>query len=162
MGFTSDETRLQFEADMRRAWLVKGQRTIVKTERSKEHQNYLGFLDQKTGQCQVYEIARGKQVYVIPVLEALMKKYPDKRVCVVWDNATCHKGKLLRGKLKKGKPLERLHLVPFPPYAPDHNPIEHIWQYAKKQIANKSGLVFKEIKQSFLQSTTSRDFIYQI
>ena len=49
----SDETRLQLEAEIRRAWLVKGKRTIVKTERSSEHQNYLGFLDQKTGECQM-------------------------------------------------------------------------------------------------------------
>ena len=68
-----------------------------------------------------------------------MKKYSTKRVCVIWDNATCHKGKTLREKLAKGNTLERLHLIPFPPYAPDHNPIEHVWQYAKKQIANTSG-----------------------
>jgi len=162
MVFTSDETRLQLEAEIRRAWLVKGKRTVVKTERSKEHQNYLGFLNQKSGECQVYEIHRGKQIYVIPVLEALVTKYPDKRVCVVWDNATHHKGKLLREKLKKGNSLERLHLIPFPPYAPDHNPIEHIWQYAKKQIANRSGQVFGEIKQAFLLSISERTFMYQI
>ena len=91
-----------------------------------------------------------------------MKKYSTKRVCVIWDNATCHKGKTLREKLAKGNTLERLHLIPFPPYAPDHNPIEHVWQYAKKQIANRSGLAFEEIKQSFLSSIVGRTFMYQI
>jgi transposase len=160
--FASDETRLQLEAEIRRAWLVKGKRTVVKTERSKHHQNYLGFLDQKSGECQVYEITRGRQIYVITVLEQLLAKYPDKRVCVIWDNATCHKGKLLREKLKKGNSLERLHLIPFPPYAPDHNPIEHVWQYAKKHIANKSNHAFEVIKQEFLQSINLRTFGYQI
>ncbi|MDP2860891.1 MAG: IS630 family transposase [bacterium] len=162
MIFTSDETRLQLEAEIRRAWLVKGKRTIVRTEKSREHQNYLGFLDQRSGRCQVYEIAKGKQTCIIPVLEALVNKYPNKRVCVVWDNAACHKGKLLREKLRKGNSLERLHLIPFPPYAPDHNPIEHVWRYGKKQIVNRSSQAFEVIKQSFLSSIDQHIFAYQI
>lgn len=158
----ADETRIQLEAEIRRAWLVKGKRTIVKTERSKEHQNYLGFLDQRYGTCQVFEIKRGKQIYVIPVLEQLIKMYPNKRVCVVWDNAKWHKGKLLRSELSKGKSLERLHLINFPPYAPTHNPIEHIWQYAKSKISNRHEYPFPEIKQDFLTSITNRTFDYKI
>ena len=150
MVFASDETRVQLEAEIRKAWLVRGKRTIIKTERSKEHQNYLGFLNQRSGECQVYEIERGKQIYIIPVLEQLLEEYPDKKVCVIWDNATCHKGKLLREKLKEGNTLERLHLIAFPPYAPDHNPIEHVWQYAKKKIANRSNQAFETIKHLLL------------
>ena len=40
----SDETRMQLEAIKRRAWLQKGQKTILKIERSDDFQNYLGFL----------------------------------------------------------------------------------------------------------------------
>ena len=160
--FVADETRLQLEAEIRRAWLVKGKRTIIKTERSKEHQNYLGFLDQKYGTCQVFEITRGKQIYVIPVLEQLVNQYPNKRICVVWDNAKWHKGKLLRSKLATNKGLERLHLINFPPYAPTHNPIEHVWQYAKGKISNRHQYSFSEIKQDFLASITNRVFDYKI
>ena len=41
--FVSDETRMQLEAIKRRAWLIKGQKTILKVERSDDFQNYLGF-----------------------------------------------------------------------------------------------------------------------
>lgn len=162
MVFTADETRIQLEAEIRRAWLVKGQRTVVKTERSDKHQNYLGFLDQKNGRCQVYELERGKQIYILPVLEQLVQKYPHKRVCVIWDNATCHKGAPFKARLRKGCSLERLHLIAFPPYAPDHNPIEHVWQYAKSKIANRSDQHFDTIKQAFLDHVTKRKFAYQI
>jgi transposase len=162
MVFASDEVRVQLESEIRRAWLVKGKRTVVKTQRSDEHQNYLGFLDQKSGGCQVYEIEKGKQIYVIPVLEQLVLKYPDKHICVVWDNATFHKGKPFKEKLKKGQSLERLHLIAFPPYAPDHNPIEHVWQYGKSKIANRGNQLFENIKQAFLDTVTQRAFNYQI
>lgn len=158
----ADETRLQLEAEIRRAWLVKGKRTIVKTERGDEHQNYLGFLDQKYGTCQVFEIERGNQVETIKVLKKLINQYPNKRVCVVWDNAKWHKGKLLRFNLSKDKSLERLHLINFPPYAPTHNPIEHVWQYAKSKISNRHEYPFSEIKQDFLASITNRIFDYKI
>jgi len=158
----SDETRLQLEAEIRRAWLVKGKRTIVKTERSQEHQNYLGFLDQKNGECQIYSIERGNQTETIRVLKKLMKKYPGKQVCVIWDNAKWHNGKVLRAELAKQKQLKDLYLIHFPPYAPDHNPIEHVWQTAKSQIANKHSISFGQTKQQFEDSITSRTFNYKI
>lgn len=158
----SDETRLQLEAEIRRAWLVKGKRTIVKTERSSEHQNYLGFLDQKTGECQIHSIERGNQTETIRVLKLLMKKYQGKQVCVIWDNAKWHNGAILRRELAKQKQLKDLYLIHFPPYAPDHNPIEHVWQTAKSQIANKHSVSFKQTKQQFEDSITSRTFNYKI
>ncbi|MEI6887334.1 MAG: IS630 family transposase [bacterium] len=159
---TADETRLQFESEIRRAWLVKGKRTIVKTERSKEHQNYLGFLDQRNGRCEVFPIERGNQQETIRVLKVLMKEYPNQKVCVIWDNARWHKGKVLRAELAKKKQLVDLHLINFPPYAPDHNPIEHVWQNAKSKISNKSDLPFTKIKELFFNSINQRNFNYKI
>jgi transposase len=160
--FASDETRLQKQAEIRRAWLIKGKRTVVKTERSKEHQNYLGFLDQNTHICQVFEIKRGNTTETIRVLKKLAKKYPNKRICIVWDNARWHKSKQLREELKKGKSLERIHLIALEPYAPETNPIEHVWGYAKNKLANKAGRDFEEIKQQFMKLTNKQTFLYQI
>lgn len=160
--FASDETRLQLEAEIRRAWLVKGKRTVVKTERSKEHQNYLGFLDQNTHVCQVFPIKRGNSTETIKVLRKLAKQYPKKRICIVWDNAKWHKSKQIRDELRKGKPLERIHLISLQPYAPETNPIEHVWGYAKAKLANRAGRAFEEIKQEFMRLTDQKTFLYQI
>ena len=159
---TADETRLQEEAEIRRAWLVKGKRTIVKTERSKEHQNYLGFLNQKTGECSVYPIKRGNQVETLIVLRQLMKKYLDQKVCVIWDNAKWHKGKVIKAELAKQTSLRNLHLISMPPYAPDHNPIEHVWQYAKSQLANRHSTNFKITRTEFENTINERTFDYRI
>jgi len=158
----SDETRLQLEAEIRRAWLVKGKRTIVKTERSDEHQNYLGFLDQKSGSCTVYPIKRGNQTETIKVLKQVMKKNPGKQVCVIWDNAKWHNGAVLRAELAKQKQLKNLYLIHFPPYAPDHNPIEHVWEDAKGAISNRGGSKFETIKQEFEDHIASHKFKYKI
>ena len=158
----SDETRVQLEAEIRKAWLTKDRRTVVRTEKSNEHQNYLGFLDQKTLRCQLWETKRGNQTETIRVLKRLVKQYKQKRICVVWDYAKWHKGKLLRKELRKGKSLERLHLINFPPYAPETNPIEHVWQFAKSKIANINKGDFADIKKNFSSIITSRIFNYKI
>lgn len=160
--FASDETRVQLEAEIRRAWLVKGKRTIVKTERSSEHQSYLGFLDQRYGTCQVFAIERGNQKETIRVLKKLVDQYPNKQICIIWDNARWHRGKLLRAQLGAGNKFERIHLINLPTYAPEHNPIEHVWNYGKNKIKNRSNRAFEEIKESFVDAITQRTFAYKI
>jgi len=160
--FAADETRIQLEAEIRKAWLEKGKRTIVKTEKSHEHQNYLGFLNQRTGSCHVYETQWGNQSETVRILKELVKECPNKRICIIWDNASWHKGKELREQLSLGKSLARLHLINLPPYAPETNPIEHVWEYAKKQIANRQESAFEKTKSSFLSVINSRKFKYRL
>lgn len=58
--------------------------------------------------------------------------------------------------------LERVHLIAFPPYAPDENPIEHVWNDAKDKIANFQRETFAETKSAFVSHITGRKFKYKI
>lgn len=160
--FCSDETRMQLEAITRKAWIKKGEKTVLKVERSDDYQNYLGFLNQKTFACHVFEIAWGRQEEIIRGTAEFLKLYPNKKICIIWDNATCHKGILMRKALAIGGLLERVHLVPLPPYAPDHNPIEHVWNTVKNNLSNKQDETFTETKQKFMILTDNQIFPYQI
>lgn len=160
--FCSDETRMQLAAITRKAWLKKGEKTVIKVERTDDYQNYLGFLNQKTFQCHVFEIAWGRLTEIIRATGEFLKLYPNKKICIIWDNATCHKGILMREALAKGGLLARVHLVTLPPYAPDHNPIEHVWNTVKDNLANKQEKDFEETKRKFMQLTNNQFFPYQI
>lgn len=160
--FCSDETRMQLEAITRRAWIKKGEKTVLKVERSDDYQNYLGFLNQKTFQCHIVEIAWGRLTEIIRATGEFIKLYPNKKICIIWDNATCHKGILMREALATGGLLERVHLVNLPPYAPDHNPIEHVWNTVKDKLANNQDRDFEETKRKFMTLTNSQLFPYQI
>lgn len=160
--FCSDESRIQLEAITRRAWLRKGEKTVLRVERSDDYQNYLGFLNQKTFKCHIFEIAWGNQVEVIKATAEFLKLYPNKKVCIIWDNATCHKGILMRKALSKGGLLERIHLVTLPPYAPDYNPIEHVWNTTKDKLSNKQDYTFQQTKHKFMTLINNQFFHYQI
>lgn len=50
------------------------------------------------------------------------------RVIVVWDNGTTHKGDPIRRLLAD---YPRLALEWLPPYAPELNPVEHLWNQVR-------------------------------
>lgn len=160
--FTVDEVRMEQEAITRRAWLKRGQSTVIKVNRDKEHQSYIGFLNQKSYVCDLFEIPWQNQDEVLAAYEQFLKRYPDKLICIIWDNAPFHKGQKIREALKKGNLLERVHLILMPPYAPDHNPTEHIWNTAKQHISNIQHETFEETKHAFRDFITNHEFRYSI
>lgn len=160
--FVADEVRIILEALTRRAWLKKGTRTVIKVNRKREYQNYFGALNQKTFRCHVFPINWQNQDEIIKALEKLLIEYPDKKICLIWDNVAFHKGKKIREALRKGGKLERLHLINLPPYAPDMNPIEHIWNTVKGQLANIQFDNFKITKAKFMEKINGQKFAYQI
>ena len=160
--FTSDEVRIELEALTRRAWLKKGEPTVVRVDRKREAQNYIGFLNQKSSACHIYEMEWQNQQEVLKAFQAFLKEYPNKKICIIWDNAAFHKGQFIRDALKKGGPLERVHLIALPPYAPDHNPIEHVWNEAKRNTANIQHVDLTETKSAFRGYIEGRIFKYQM
>lgn len=158
--FACDEVKMQQDAIIRRAWLKKGERTIVKVNRNKESQSYIGFLNQKNYQCHLYEMSWQNSDEVLKATEQFLKVYPDKKICIVWDNAPFHKSLKIREQLKTGGLLERVHLIAMPPYAPDNNPIEHVWNTAKQAAANIQHDSFEATKQAFSDFVTERLFRY--
>lgn len=160
--FCGDETRMQLTAITRRAWLRKGEKTVMKVTKSDDYQNYLGFLNQRTFKCHVLEIAWGKAAEIIRATTQFLKLYPHKKICLIWDNATHHKGKLFREALARGGSLARVHLIALPPYAPDQNPIEQVWKTTKDKLSNYQDKDFEETKKKFMRLTNNQIFKYQI
>lgn len=54
-------------------------------------------------------------------------------VIVVWDNGRCHKGDAMRAFLRRSK---RIHIEALPPYAPELNPDEGVWNQTRTALAN--------------------------
>ena len=158
--FASDESRIVWETIIRRWWLPKGQKTVIKVERKRKAQSFIGFLNLKTGEQLLYLLSWQKQDTIIPVLEELTKKYPSKRICIIWDNARFHHGKKIKAKLKTT--LKNIHLINLPPYAPDHNPQEKVWKYGKDKLANNQRESLEETVQAFESIIMSRNYPYHI
>lgn len=159
---SADESRINWETETRRAWLKKGEKTVLKITRDKTAQSYFGAWNHNSKQCHLVPLAWQNQETIIKALTEIVKLYPNRNIVVVWDNAKWHKGKELRKQLRKGKSLQNIHLINYPPYAPDMNPQEHIWKYGKEIISNQTFSTFDELKKQFESSIKLKMFDYKI
>jgi transposase len=81
--------------------------------------------------CHIYEDnIQGDEVALF--LRHLLRQIPGQLI-VVWDNGQIHRGDPVQELLVRTR---RLHLVPFPAYAPELNPDEGVWNHLKSQLAN--------------------------
>lgn len=158
----ADEVRIDQEAITRRAWLKRNQDTIIKVNRVRQAQSFIGYLDQTTGCCRLDRLNWQNAATILESLQHLSAAYPDKQICVIWDNASWHKNKLIRGSLGAEGLLPNIHLIAMPPYAPDHNPIEHVWKDTKEHIANIQRHNFEDTITAFETYIASRQFKYTL
>lgn len=160
---SGDETRIDYDEEIRRCWLRKGEKTLIKVERDKQQkQHYFGALNLKTHQLHLERLNWQDSDNIIQALEDLTRFYPNKRICLLWDNARWHKSLALRQKLEPGQSLNHFQLINFPPYAPDENPQEHVWRHGKDHIRSEHFSSFSELRTRFENSLNSRTYDYQI
>ena len=81
--------------------------------------------------CHLYEDnIQGEDVQ--PFLRNLLRQIHGHLI-VLLDNGTIHRGDPVQELLTRTR---RLHLVPFPAYAPELNPDEGVWNHLKRALAN--------------------------
>lgn len=81
--------------------------------------------------CQLYEDnIQGEEVVVF--LRHLLRQISGHLI-VLLDNGKTHRGDAVEELLAS---TSRLHLEPFPPYAPELNPDEGVWNHLKRTLAN--------------------------
>ena len=81
--------------------------------------------------CQLYEDnLQGDEVAAF--LRSLLRQIPGHLV-VLRDHGGIHRGEPVQELLGR---TSRLHLEPFPPYAPELNPDTGVWNHLKAHLAN--------------------------
>ena len=134
--YAVDEVRLEYEAWTRRMQLPKGQHTKLSVDRKKTSQSFFGALSLTSKKVKLYPIEGNQNTeQTILALERLQRETETEQIAVVLDNARSHHAKALTALYEPGRLLERITPVFLPPYAPDHNPVEHVWNAARNNIA---------------------------
>ena len=158
--FAADECSLSWETEYRKAWLPKGQKTILKVNREKIRQNYFGALNLQTKKEELIRLSWQNTETMIEALRELTKRYTGQKLAIIWDNARWHRSKELRSFLGRGKEFSHIKFIWLPPYAPDHNPQEHVWKIAKTATANMTTETFEELQKIFENAIAEKKFDY--
>jgi transposase len=107
--------------------MLRGQQKEVSTPGKNEKRYLAGAQDARTKELICVEGER-KRRYLFLLLWELVTRYPTaKKIHVILDNYAIPMSRLVQASLQtpQGRRIE-LHFLP--PYCPDHNKIERIWQ----------------------------------
>lgn len=159
--YAVDEVRVEHESETRRTWLPRGQRTKLHVDRKKAASSFFGALSLTAKKMKIYPVMgqQNAQQFII-MLDRLQRETPGKQIAIVLDNASFHHARELAQLFSPGEALERITPIFLPPYAPDHNPAEHVWNAAKGHIANLQREIPEETFSAFMSYVAGREFNY--
>lgn len=124
--FFGDEAGFEGDPRPRHKWVKRGSRPTQAYQGSHVRQNVIGAVNPSTGQLVSLIVPHCDTAIFQIFLDTMAAEVPKrrgKRVLLVLDNASWHKTKSLR--------WHHIEPVYLPPYSPDFNPIERLWQHLK-------------------------------
>ena len=148
---------MEHEAGTRRMQLPRGQRTRLSVDRRKTSQSFFGALPPASRTVTPYPIEVNQNTeQTILALDRLQHETGTGKTAIALDNARFHHARALTGLHQPGQLLERITPIHPPPYAPDHNPAEHVRNTAKNDIANIQRETPEETLGTFASYVTGR------
>ena len=122
-----DEVDIHLNPKIGLDWMNRGQQKEVVTPGQNEKRYLAGAMNAKTGLLTVVEGQRKTSWLFITLLDALVEDYPDAgRIHVILDNYRIHDSKITQLALQRYEGRIVLHFLP--PYCPNENKIERLWQ----------------------------------
>jgi transposase len=123
-----DEVDIHLNPKIGLDWMVPGQQKQLLTPGKNQKRYLAGALDARTGELIWIEGPRKTSLLFLQLLWQLTQHYAGARVIhVVLDNYAIHSTRQVAISLET-EHGQRLRLHFLPPYCPDHNRIERVWE----------------------------------
>ena len=136
-----------------------GQHTELSVDRQRTSQSFFGAFSLIGKRVTLYPIEGNRNTWqTILAPDLLQRETGTGKTTAVPDNARPHHARALTGLHEPGRLLERITPIHLPPYAPDHNPVEHVRNTAKSKIANIQRETPEETLGAFASYIASRTF----
>lgn len=125
-----DESGFYLLPGVLKTYAPQGQTPVLDAWQTRDHLSVFGAV---TSQGQVYSLVRPEALnglHSIAFLTHLLRLAGD-RLLVIWDGSPIHRRAEVQTFLA-GQTDSTIHLEALPPYAPDLNPVEGLWQHLKE------------------------------
>lgn len=127
VAFWSDEVDVHLNPKIGLDWMLKGQQKDVRTPGRNEKRYIAGAMQAATKKMVWVTGERKASALFISLLWRLASRYRRYRVIhLIVDNYVIHKSKITQTALEAFNGKIVLHFLP--PYCPNDNPIERVWQ----------------------------------
>ena len=128
----ADESRYGLLPNLRRVWTLKGLRPHKLWQSKYEWSYCYGAIDPVEGKTVFVQTPSVSMEWTRAFLEQIKTQYPDYEHIVVWDGAGFHPKDSSHEMIPEG-----MHIVTLPPYSPELNPIEKLWDLIQDHTSNK-------------------------
>ena len=115
-----DEARFGRISDIRRCWCPKPERPLCKSMVTHEYTYAYAAVSVVDGALDTLILPHVNGDCMQLFLDEVAARHPDERIVMVCDGAGWHGSSAIRMP-------ENIRLVRLPPYSPELNPVEHIW-----------------------------------
>lgn len=142
--WVEDEIRYGLITVVRRVWGMNGIRVLAPYQAQYQSSYLYGALEVTQGEAQL--------LFRMPVclestetfLQELVATEPEAYHILLWDNAGFHP------KADDKTLPETIRLLPFPPYSPELNPVERLWDIVKDGIANRLWKTLDDLEEAMV------------
>jgi len=129
--WVADECRQGLHTIVRRCWAQRGKRVVVPRQLKYEWGYTYGALDCVSGAAEFLHTNGVSLEASQCFLEQLAASDGEAQHVVIWDQAGFHQ------RPSDPQLPQNVHLLPLPPYSPELNPIEQLWDITKDVICNQ-------------------------
>jgi hypothetical protein len=132
-AWAMDEHRLGLKPIQRRVWAKRGQRPIALVQHRYQWLYLYAFVHPQSGQTEWFILPLVNVVWFNAALAAFAQAVgagPHQQILLVLDGAGWHRS-------PKVVVPEGIHLEFLPPYSPELQPAERLWQLSDEPIVNR-------------------------
>lgn len=167
--YAMDETLLRAESDNRRTWSPVGLSPVLEHNGSHKGVNIIGATELTKNFDTIIDVYAAqhsiKSIEIQAFIENLLDRNTGKKVFLILDNARSHNCKMIQDFANTHK--ENLFLINTPPYSPELNPQENIWNRLKTCIFSTSARnsiddLFDDVASIYNTFNENKDLIKSI
>ena len=126
-----DEARFGRISDIRKCWCPKPYRPLCQAMITHEYTYAYAAVSVADGQMDSLILPHVNSACMQIFLDEVAKRHPENRIIMILDGAGWHKAGTLVIP-------ENMKLLNLPPYSPELNPVEHLWdELREKYFHNK-------------------------
>ena len=137
--FFIDECHLLWGDSCGYVWGKTDERVEIPITNERQRQTYYGAIDYLSKQFIVKAYEKANSENTVDFLKYLQSLRPQQKIGVIWDGSSYHRYKQMPAYLQLlngDKPPQdwQLTCIRFAPNAPEQNPVEDIWLFAKRFV----------------------------
>lgn len=144
--WVADESRFGLHTQSRRCWALRGQRVVLAREQRYEWEYVYGAVEVVEGLAQFQFLPSVSLALSRGFLQQIADSDDQAEHVVIWDQAGFHP------RPGDAQLPARIHLLPLPPYSPELNPVEGLWDQTQDVTCNRHFADLDQLEEALTQA----------